>query len=108
MAALHLLRRLAVRYVHLLSELEEGYPYAVVAVDRITVGRHRWCILHLQKEESVTKVLIEKDVFTEPEELLACVGVIESVLVYTGRNSLCKLTYRILSCDTLVGQLYEQ
>jgi len=62
MAALHLLRRLALREVHLLSELEEGYPYAVVAVDRLTVGRHRWCILHLQMDESVTKVVVEKDV----------------------------------------------
>ena len=62
MAALYLLRRLALRDVHLLSALEEGYPYTVVAVDRLTVGRHRWCILHLQKYESVTKVLIEKDV----------------------------------------------
>ena len=88
--------------------LEEGYPYAVVAVGRLTVGRHRWCILHFQKDESVTKVVIEKDVFTEPEELLICVGVIESVLVYTGRNSVGKLTYRILSCESMVGQLYEQ
>jgi hypothetical protein len=48
MAALHLLRRLALREVHLLSELEDGYAYAVVAVDRLTTGRHRWCILHLQ------------------------------------------------------------
>ena len=60
MAALHLLRRLAVREVQLLSTLEEGYPYAVIAVDRITVGRHCWCTLHLQKEESITKVVIEK------------------------------------------------
>ena len=67
--------------------LEECYPYAVVAVGRLTVGRHRWCILHFQKDESVTKVVIEKDVFTEPEELLVCGGVIESVLVYTGPNS---------------------
>jgi len=74
MAALHLFRRLAVREVQLLSALEEGYPYAVVAVDRITVGRNRWCILHLQKEESITKFVIEKVVFTEPEELLVYVG----------------------------------
>ena len=67
MAALHLLQRLAVREVHLLSELEEDYPYAVVEVDRLTVGRHRWCMLHLQKDESVMKVVIEKDVFIEPE-----------------------------------------
>ena len=42
------------------------------------------------------KAVIEKDVFTEPEELLVCVGVIESMLIYTGRNSVDKLTYRIL------------
>jgi len=64
MAALQLLQRLAVREVQLLSALEEGYPYAVVVVDRITVGRHRWCILYLQRDESVTKVVIEKDVFS--------------------------------------------
>ena len=87
MAALHLLRKLALREVHLLSELEDGYPYEVVAVDRLTIGPHRWCILHLQKDESDTKFVIEKDVFTYPEELLVCVGVIESVLVYTGPNS---------------------
>ena len=88
MAALHLLRRLVVREVQLLSELEEGYPYVVVVGDRIAVARHRLCIFHLSKEESVTKVVIEKDLFTEPEELLVCVGVIESVLIYTGRNLL--------------------
>ena len=60
MAPLYLLLRLALRELHLLSELEEGYPYAVVAVDSFTVGRHRWCILHLQKDESVTKVVIER------------------------------------------------
>jgi hypothetical protein len=54
MAALHLLRRLAVREVQLLIAREEGYPYAVVAVDCITVGRIRWCILNLQKEKSIT------------------------------------------------------
>jgi hypothetical protein len=108
MAALHLLQRLAVREVHLLSELEEDYPYAVVEVDRLTVGRHRWCILHLQRGESVTKVVIENDFFNEPQELLVCVGVIESALVYTGRNTHGSLTYRILSYDTVIGQLYEQ
>ena len=92
MAALHLFRRLAVREVHLLSELDEGYPYTVVAVYRITVGRHRWCMLHLQTDESLTNIVIEKDVFTESEELLVCVGVIEIVLVYTGRNSFGKLS----------------
>jgi hypothetical protein len=48
MATLHLLRRLALREVHLLSELEEGYQYEVVGVDRIIVGLHRWSILHLK------------------------------------------------------------
>ena len=52
--------------------------------------------------------MIEKDVFIEPEELLVCAGVIEIVLVYTGRNSHGSLTYRVLSCDNMVGQLYEQ
>ena len=103
-----MLRRLALREDHLLSELEEGYLYAVVAVDRVPVGRYRWCILHLQMDESVMKIVIEKDVFTEPEELLVCVGVIECVLIYTGRNSHGRLTNRILSCDTMVGQLNEQ
>jgi len=54
------------------------------------------------------KVVIEKDVFTEPEELLVCVSAIESVLIYTGRNSVDKLTYRILFFDTMVRQLYEK
>ena len=107
MAALHLLKRLAVREVHLLSELEEGYPYVFVAVDRITVGRHRWCMLHLQKEISVMKFVIEKEVFPEPEGLLVCVSAIEGVLIYTGRNSVDILTYRTLCCDTMVVQLYE-
>jgi len=59
----------------------------VIGVDRITVCRHRQCILHLQKEENILKVVIEKDIFTEPEELLICVGAIESVLIYSGQNS---------------------
>jgi len=85
-----------------------GLPYAVIAVDRLTVGYHLWCILHLRKDESFTKVVIKNVVFTDPEELLFCVGVIESVLVYTGRNTHGSFTCRILSCDTMVGQLYEQ
>ena len=32
------------------------------------------------------KVLIEKDAFSEAEELLACVGVVVCVSIYTGRN----------------------
>jgi len=97
MAVLHMLRRLAVREVQLLSALEEGYPYAVVAVDCITVGRHRWCILRIQKEESITKVVIEKGVFTEPEELLVCVVSIESVLIYSAGTLLtnCHIEYYV-------------
>jgi len=106
MAALNLFR--GSTGVHLLSELEEDYPYAVVAVDRISIGRHRWCILHLQKGGSDMNVLIEKDVFSEPEELLVCVGVIVSVLFYTGRNSDGRLSCRILSYDTVVGKIHEQ
>ena len=52
--------------------------------------------------------MIENDVFTEPEELLVCVGALESALIYTGRNSVDKLTYRILCFNTMVGQLYEK
>ena len=107
MAALHLLRRLALRAVHSLSALEESYPYAVAAVDRLTVGRYRWCILHVHKDESVTKVVIENDVFTVPEGVLVCAGVIQCVLVYTGRNFHGSFTYRILCYDIMVGQLYE-
>ena len=80
----------------------------VIGVDRITVCRHRQCILHLQKEENILKVVIEKDIFTEPEELLICVGAIESVLIYSGQNSDDKSTCRILCYDTMVGQLYEK
>ena len=50
MAALNMLRRLAVRDVHLLDELEEGYPYAVVVVDRMSIGCLRLCILHIEKD----------------------------------------------------------
>jgi len=95
MAALQMLRRLAVREVHFLRELEEGYPYEVVGVDRITVGRHQWCVVHL-KDDSITKVVIEKEVFIEPEELLICLGAIECVLVYSGLNTVDRSTYRIL------------
>jgi hypothetical protein len=108
MAALQLLRRLAVREVRLLSEFEEGYPYVVDAVHRITVGCHRWCILHIQREQSNMKVVVENDVFNKSEELLVCVGVIESVFIYTWVNSVGRSTYRLLSCDTMVGQLNEQ
>ena len=94
MVLLHLLRILTLREVHLLSDLEEDYPFAVVAVDRLTVGRNRWFILHLQNDESFTNFVIEKDVFTETEELV-CVSVIESVLVYTERNSHGSLTQNI-------------
>ena len=42
MAAVNMLRRVAVRDVRFLRELEEGYPYEVVGVDGVTVGRHQW------------------------------------------------------------------
>ena len=67
------------RFLH---ELEEGFPYAVVWVDRITVGRHHWSILHVKRDDSVMKVVLENNVFNEAEELL-CVGVIESVWFIT-------------------------
>ena len=61
MSALYLFQRLALREVQLLGELDEGYPCAVVAVDRLTVASNRRCILHHKKDESVTNVVIEKD-----------------------------------------------
>ena len=95
MAALNMLRRLAVLEVHLLCELE-GYPYAVVAVDRISIGRHRWCIFHLQNDGSVTKVLIERLFFRAGRSTRLCGGVIVSVLFYIGLNSDGRLSCRIL------------
>jgi len=74
MSALDLLRSLALREVHLLSELKENNPYAAVAVDRISIGRHRWCILHFQKDGSDMKVPIEEGVNSELEELLVFWG----------------------------------
>ena len=60
---------MAVREVGFLNELEEGFPYAVVAVDRITVGRHHWSILHVKRHDSVMKAVLETNVFNEAEEL---------------------------------------
>jgi len=108
MSALHLLRRLAVREVRFLHELERGFPYAVVAVDRITVGRHHWSILHVQRDDSFMKVVLENNIFSEAEELLISVGVTECVLVYNGLNVDSRATYRILCFDTLAGQLIEK
>ena len=87
MAAVYMLRRLAVREVRFFRELEEGYPYEVVGVDRVTVGRHHWCVVHLLKDDAITKVIIENEVFTEPEELLVCLGAIECVLIYYERST---------------------
>ena len=91
-----------------LLELEEGFPYAVEAVDRITVGQHHWSILNVKRYDSVIKVDLENNVFNEAEELLFCVGLIESVLVYNGLNTAGRSTYRILYYDTLAGQLVEK
>ena len=108
MSALHLLRRLAVLEGRFLHELEEGFPYAVVAVDRITVGRHHWSILHVKREDSVMKVVLENNVFNEAGELLLCVGFIESALVCNGLNTDGKSTYRILCYNTLSWPLVEK
>ena len=59
MTALHLWVR-ELRFFH---ELEEGFPYAFVAVDRINVGRHHWSILHVKRDDSVMKVVLENNVF---------------------------------------------
>ena len=64
MDVLNLLRKLSNGELHSLHELEEHYPYTVVAVDRITNGPHHWCILTLKKEDaSNMKVLLETEVF---------------------------------------------
>jgi hypothetical protein len=100
MAALGLLRRLAVGEFRLLHELEENHPYHVVAVDRITVGHHRWCILHFE-DASYVKVFLQADAFSEPEELIICVGLVLCVIVYTGRNADGRLACRIVTYDTV-------
>jgi len=97
-----------VREVRFLRELEEVYPYEVVGVDRVTVDRHHWCVVHLLKDDAITKVIIQKELFTEPEELLVCVGAFECVLIYCGRIPTERYTFRILCYDTMVVQLYEK
>jgi hypothetical protein len=103
MAAVNMLKRLAVRDVRFLRELEEGYPYEILGVDRVTVVRHYCCVFHVLKDDAITKVVIENEVFTEPEEHLVCLGAIECVLIYYERY-----TFRILCYDTMVGELYEK
>ena len=53
--------------------------------------------------DAITKVVIENEVFTEPEELLFCLGAI-----YYDRKPTDRSTFRILCYDTMVGQLYEK
>ena len=77
-------------------------------MDRVTVGRHHWCVVHLLKDDAITKVVIENELFTEPEELLVCLGAIECVLIYYCRNPSERSIFRILCYDTMVGQLYEK
>ena len=108
MAALALLRRLAVREICLVQELQDNYAYAVLAVDRIIIWSHRWCILHLEKDYLFSKVLLQSDAFTEEEELLICIGLLLYVLVYTGRNVDGKLTCRMATYDTVVGAVGNQ
>jgi hypothetical protein len=78
MADMALLRRLALGEICLLQQLQEAYPYAVFEVDRISVGAHRWCILHMEKEV-VTKFLVQTKAFSEAEESQICVGLLLSV-----------------------------
>ena len=44
-----------------------------------------------------------KDAFSEAE-VLVCVGVVVSVLMYTGRNVDGRFTFRILTYDTVAGE----
>ena len=73
-AALNLWRRLVLREVHLLNELEEGYPHAVAAVDRICIGRQRWCILHIENDGSDMNFLIENALFQSLKNYLSVWG----------------------------------
>jgi len=91
-AAMALLRRLAVGEICLLQDVQENYPFAVLDVDCITVGPHRWCILHDEKDDVFSKGLVQTDAFTEAENLQVCLGLLLCVLVYMGRNNDCKLT----------------
>ena len=107
MAAIALLRRLSVRDVFWLQELQENYPYAVIGVHRITVRPHRWCILHVKKGV-FTKFLVHSEAFAEAVELQICVGLILRVLVYTGRKSDGRLTCRIVTYNTVTGGVANQ
>ena len=53
-------------------------------MDRINIGRHRECILHIEKDGSDMKFLIQKYAFPVAEKILVCVGVVVCVLIYTG------------------------
>ena len=61
MDVLRLIRRLAVYDIRILQEIEENYAYAIFSVDRFAIGRYRWCNLHLQKNYSFMKVLLDAD-----------------------------------------------
>ena len=90
------------------SRNRRDLPVCGFAVDRITVGPHRWGILHLEKDTSFMKVLLEADPFTKAEELMTCVGLVLCVLVYTGWNAYGKLACRILIYDTVAGRVNDQ
>jgi hypothetical protein len=99
MEALDLLRSLGVRDVLLLHEIGEDYPYADLEVDGI---------LHVEKDASLIKVLLEDCPFSEAEDLQICVGLLLCVFVFTGRNAGGKLTCRILNYDTVAGRMRIQ
>ena len=59
----------------------------------------------MEKDDSVLKVLLQSDAFSEAEDVLICVGLLLCVLLYTGRNADGNLICRILTCDTVAGDI---
>jgi hypothetical protein len=106
MAAMSLLRRLALGEVCLLHELQEGSPYALFSVNRIDLGPQRWCIIHVEMDKGSHKnLLLQTEAFSEAEELQICVRLLLCVIVYTGRIIDGKLSCIIVTCDTVTGGL---
>ena len=77
-----IMRRLGTGELLYLNSLELMHQYTFTHLKRITVGRHRWCILTLSGMHS--GLLMAKDAFTANEELAINVGLMTAVLVYRG------------------------
>ena len=57
----------------------------------------------MEKDEVVTKFLVETEAFSEAEELQISVGLLLCVIVYTRRNNDGKLTCRNVTYDSVTG-----